>query len=130
MKPNSKLTVRFPFTFLEFYKNDVDEGIKRMKDARLTLVGQDLRIEYSMMDYFFQPVVKGMLECISQTLNDVKAKVDTIYLVGGFGGSKYIYKMIHERFGDSYKYITPAEPDFAVIRGAVLFRHNPDIVYA
>ena len=130
LKPNSKLTVRFPFTFLEFYKNDIDEGIKRMKDARLTRVGQDLRIEYSMMDYFLQPVVEGMLECISQTLRDVKAKVDTIYLVGGFGGSKYIYKMIHERFGDSYKYITPAEPDFAVIRGAVLFRHNPDIVYA
>ena len=79
---------------------------------------------------FFQPVVEGMLECMSQTLTDVEAKVDTIYLVGGFVGSQYIYKVITGRFGDSYRYITPPEPDFAVIHGAVLFRQNPGIVCA
>ena len=130
LKPSSKLTVRFPFTFLDFYKNDIDEGIKRMKDARLTQVGQDLRIQYSKMEDFFKPVVEKMLKCISQTLKDVEEKLDTIYLVGGFGGSKYIYTRISEQLGNQYRYITPAEPDFAVIHGAVLFRHNPDIVYA
>ena len=125
-----KLAIRLPFSFLEVYRDDIDTGIRQMKDTRLTRVGADLRIDYSLMADFFQPVVKGMLECISQTLTKVDAKVDTIYLVGGFGGSKYIYKKIHERFGDSYKYITPAEPNFAVIRGAVLFRKNPDIVHA
>ena len=132
LKPDSELSIRFPFTFLNFYKNDIDKGIKRMNDAPLTQVDQDLRIEYSLMDEFFQPVVEEMLRCISQTLEDVKAEanVDTIYLVGGFGGSKYIYNKFRQRFGESYKYITPAEPDFAVIRGAVLFRQHPDIVYA
>ena len=125
-----KAPIHLPFSFLEVYRDDIDTGIQQMKDARLTLVGQDLQIDYSMMVDFFQPVVEGMLECISQTLRDVKAKVDTICLVGGFGGSKYIYKMITERFGDSYKYITPAEPDFAVIHGAVRFRQYPDIVRA
>ena len=130
LKPDSKLTIRFPFTFLNFYKKDIDKGIKRMNDARLTQVGQDLRIQYSKMDDFFKPVVEKMLGCISQTLKDVEEKLDTIYLVGGFGGSKYIYMRISEQLGSQYRYITPAEPDFAVIRGAVLFRHNPDIVYA
>ena len=128
--PNSRLTIRLPFSFFDMYKDDINNGIKRMKDTRLGLDDQDLRIEYSMMADLFQPVVEGMLECISQTLREMEAKVDTIYLVGGFGGSQYIYKRITERFGNSYKYITPIEPDFAVIRGAVLFRKNPDIVHA
>jgi len=126
----SKLGIRLPFTFLEFYKNDIDSGIRQMGDSRLKQVGQDLRIEYSKMADFFQPVVEGMLGCMSETLTDIEANLDTIYLVGGFGGSCYIYNVITKRFGDRYKYITPAEPDFAVIRGAVLFRQNWEIVRA
>ena len=129
-RAKSKLAIRLPFSFLDVYKDDIDKGIMQMKDVRLKRIDQELRIEYSKMADFFQPVVEGMLECMSQTLRDVEANIDTIYLVGGFGGSQYIYKVITNRFGDSYKYITPAEPDFAVIRGAVLFCKNPDIVRA
>ena len=126
----SRIVVRLPFTFLEIYKDDIDNGIKRMKDSRLKLVGQDLRIEYSMVGNFFEPVVEGVLKCMSQTLTDMEANVDTIYLVGGFGGSHYIYKKINEQLENKYRYITPAEPNFAVIRGAVLFRQNPNIVHS
>ena len=129
-RPDSKLVIRLPFTFLKVYKDDIDAGIKQMGGSQLEQVGQDLRIKYLMMADFYKPVIEGMLERISQTLKDVESKVDTIYLVGGFGGSKYIYKVITEQFENGYKYITPEEPDFAVICGAVLFRKNPDIVRA
>ena len=129
-KPDAKLATRLPFTFLEVYKDDLDNGIRQMGDSRIERVGQDLRIAYSKMADFFQPVVEKMLECMSQTLRDMDAKVETIYLVGGFGGSKYIYRIVTEHFGTNYKYITPAEPDFAVVRGAVLFHQHPDIVQA
>ena len=129
-RPDSRLTIRLPFSFFDMYKDDIKNSIKRMKGSRIRLVDQDLRIEYSMMADLFQPVVEGMLECMSKTLREVEAKVDTIYLVGGFGGSHYIYKRITEHFGNGYKYITPIESNFAVIRGAVLLCKNPDIVHA
>ena len=125
-----KLAIRLPGTFFEVYKDDIDNGISQLNDSRLKRVGQELRIEYSMMADFFRPAVQGILDCMSQTLTDVEAEIDTIYLIGGFGGSHYIYKMISERFGCKYKYVTPAQPNFAVIRGAVIFRQNPDIVRA
>ena len=128
-RANSKLAIRLPHTFLEVYKDNIDDGIRQM-DGQLEQVGQDLRIKYSMMADLFKSVVEGMVDCISETLTDAEAKVDTIYLVGGFGGSKYIYNVITQQFGDSYRYITPEEPDFAVIHGAVFFRKNPDIVRA
>ena len=129
-RATSKFCIRLPFRFLSIYKDDIDKGIRQMEDSRLKRIDQELRIEYSKMADFFQPVVEGMLECMSQTLRDVEANIDTIYLVGGFGGSHYIYKKITEQFGDGYKYITPEASNFAVIDGAVLFRKNPDIVRA
>ena len=129
-KADSKLAIRLPFTFLDVYKDNIDNSIRQMEDSRLRRAGTDLRIEYSKMADLFQPIVKGMLECMSQTLKDVQEKVDTIYLIGGFGGSQYIHKVISEEFKMDYKYITPAEPDFAVVRGAVLFRQNPDVIRA
>ena len=119
-----KTTICLPFTFLDIYKNDIDEGIRRMKDFRLKRTGESLRIEYSMMADFFHPVVKNTIRSISQAIHYVEAmgkKVDTIYLVGGFGGSEYIRKRISEKFGETYKCIIPPNPNSAVIHGAVLF---------
>lgn len=124
----SKTTICLPFTFLDIYKDDIDKGIRQMKDSRLRRAGESLRIEYSMMAEFFRPVVENIIRCISQALQCVEAmgkKVDTIYLVGGFGGSEYIRKKISEKFGNQYMYIIPPEPNSAVIRGAVLFYQYP-----
>ena len=123
-----KLSIRLPFSFMEVYKGRLEAGIQRIGDSRIELSGMDLRIEYAKIEELFKPVVDGLLKCIAETVKDVEAKVDLIYLVGGFGGCRYVYNAISERFGKSYKYVTPAEPDFAVVRGAVLFRRNPDIV--
>ena len=119
-----------PITFLDIYKDDIDKGIRRMQDPRLKLTDESLRIDNSMMADFFQPVVENIIRSISQALECVGAlgkKVDTIYLVGGFGGSEYIRKRISEKFGKTYKCIVPPDPNSAVIHGAVLFRQNPDL---
>ncbi len=65
---------------------------------------------------------------MAEMLQNVEGKIETIYIIGGFGGCNYLYSLIAERFGDAYKYVAPAEPDFAVVRGAVIFHRNPDIV--
>ena len=55
--------------------------------------------------------------------------IDTIYLVGGFGNSWYVYNAIKETFGTQYKCIVPAEPEFAIVPGAVLFHQQPHTVH-
>ena len=125
-----KTTICLPSTFLDVYKDDIDKGISLRKDSRLKRTDEGLRIEYSMMVDFFQPVVENIIRSISEALKYVEAmrkKVDTIYLVGGFGGSEYIRKRISEKFGETYKCIVPPDPNSAVIHGAVLFCQNPDL---
>ena len=128
----SRVSIRLPDTFLEHYQSKLVEGIRKMDDSQIELSSGDLRIAYPKMKEFFQPVVEGILQCMTEALLSLPEdeELETIYIVGGFGGSKYIYNAITEEFGDRYKYITPTEHDFAVVRGAVLFRQNPNIVYA
>ena len=125
-RAGTKVVVQLPFTFLEVYGDDLRKGLS----DEIKLQRQDLRISSSMMAQFFQPVVDGILRNVAQALQDVEVRIETIYLVGGFGGCRYIYEAISEKFGDRYNYITPAEPDYAIVRGAVLFRQNPEFVHS
>ena len=126
----TKVVVRLPFTFLQVYQNDLQKGLKQYSESEIKLQRQELRIFPSMMIQFFQPIVDGILRNVAQALQDVEVRIETIYLVGGFGGCRYIYQAISEKFGNQYKYITPAEPDYAIVRGAVLFRQNPEFVHS
>ena len=126
----SKLSIRLPYTFREIYQSKLIAGIRKLNDPHIQLSGIDLRIAYPKMKEFFQPVVEGLLQCMTETLLRLDKEIETIYIVGGFGGCQYIYNVITKEFGDSYKYITPAEHDFTVVRGAVLFRQFPNRVRA
>ena len=125
----SKISIRLHYSFMEVYKARLIRGIQDLKDSRIKLSGVDLRIEYSKMEEFFKPVASGILQCIAEAVKDVEEDMKMTYLVGGFGGCPYLYKAVTEHFGNKYTYVTPAESDFAVVRGAVLFRLNPDIVH-
>ena len=124
----SKVSIRLPDTFVEHYQSKLVEGIRQVDDSQIEMSSGDLRIAYSKMKEFFQPVVEGLLKCISEALLSLDEEIETIYIVGGFGGSKYIYNAITKEFGDRYKYVTPIDNDFTVVHGAVLFRQNPNIV--
>jgi len=80
------------------------------------------------MEEFFKPVISGILQCIATAMEDLEERIKMVYLVGGFGGYPYLYKAVTEHFGNKYTYVTPAESDFAVVRGAcgigLALQHN------
>ena len=123
-----KFSIQLPFSFMQVYKAKLQTSIQQLNDPRIQLSETTLRLAYTKVEEFFRPIVDGLVRCISETLESVDAKIDTIYPVGGFGGSWYVYNTIKERLGTAYKYIVPAEPDFAVVRGAVLFHQEPHII--
>ena len=66
-------------------------------------------------------------------LEQLRDKINTVYLVGGFGGCKFvshnIEKAIHEYHGDLYdNVVCPRNPDLAVTIGAVMWRKDPNII--
>ena len=126
---DEKISVQLPSTFFREYEAELMSNVSKMQ-CNVQLSGSELRITYSKVKEFYSPVVRGIIACISQVLKSGNVKTDAIYLVGGFGGCHYIYEVIKSHFGDTYNYIIPEGPDFAVIKGAVLMRRSPDLIQA
>ena len=132
--------VQLPDTFLGLYRDKLeaslvaqarqlrsegrDEEIVSLKENKLT-------IPPARMEQFIQPAVTGVFELIDHfrtVLSRGGNGVDALYLVGGFGGSRYMYRAFRERYGAKALVFVPPHPEFAVVDGAVLFRRDPTVV--
>lgn len=126
--------IELPFQFIEFYGiQTIQEGIAALEDERIELDDTTLYMKFSFVADLFQPAVDGILSCVSSVLDRLKGDFDTIYLVGGFGGCKYIYEKIASLNKGSYaqfniRIIVPKDHSLAVAQGAVKYRLKPDII--
>ena len=91
---------------------------------------QVLHISHSIIEgRFFRPVADGAMQCIRSALQQINERVDTAYLVGGFGGCKYIYSYLRAQLQtQGIRVIEAKESNLTVIRGAVRFGYNPQVI--
>ena len=127
-----KINVNLNSSFLRMYANDMEQSVEEIQsndEGNTKIIDSDIRITYNKLKTFYTPVVRGIIESVERVLSHV-TDVHTIYLVGGFGGCHYIYSEMKSHFGDNYKFITPRERQYAVVKGAVMLRKNPDFLKA
>ena len=78
--------------------------------------------------------VDKIIECVRAAFDELRSDgIDTIYLVGGFGGCRFVSQKIEEAIaqhrGKLYDNIVcPVQPDLAVVSGAVMWRRDPSII--
>ena len=132
--------VQFPPTFWTVYERKLVMNAQKLsKDGMVTMDSNDkylkrIRISYAQMEIFFQPAVTSIFQLLKSLLSeDACREVDTLYLVGGFGGCPFLKRKLERAismaFGKSRcKIFTPPEPELAVVCGATAFRCNPSIV--
>lgn len=126
-----RISVRLPNTFLETYLDKLERY--KTEKGGIQLVDQELRISREIIEAFFESATSGILECIKEALLDVGSRVDTLYLVGGFGGCKYVsskIKACHDIQKSCSKFVVPEDAAEAVVCGAVMYGKSPQTVCA
>lgn len=90
-----------------------------------------VRFSQADMASFFQPAIQGVKELIKQQLdlvqNSKSARVKKICLVGGFGDSIYLKRVLDSWCQSEYPGVTitqPPEPQAAIMKGAALRGHT------
>ncbi|KAI9006605.1 hypothetical protein CLU79DRAFT_779906 [Phycomyces nitens] len=74
----------------------------------------------------FNPVIQDISSLIQSQLNQTNNKLDAIFLVGGFGQSRYLSQCIRKTFGNRVPIIaSPHRGEMAIARGAVAFGLQP-----
>ena len=130
--------INIPNSFLEFYKAEKLKAVilSQYKDTA-ELDKSELTIEPAKMKEFFEDTVKHMCRIACHALQIVREKVkklEAIYLVGGFGGCNFIKKIVQgilqERLGTELDVFVPIDHKLAVASGAIIFRRNPEIIWA
>ena len=90
--------IELPSAFFKEYEHDIRQSIIEKTESVLKLADQDLRLFHKVMSGFFESVVKGIIERIHETKREVGKIRYNIYLVGGFGGTKYVEMFVREEF--------------------------------
>jgi hypothetical protein len=128
-----KITLRIPISLVEI-ANEING--RPMKDCiakskyreHLVLTSDKIRIEADVMKGFFGSTLQRILDHVEKLL--AKPRVNScsaIVMVGGFSESPMLQERIQEHFPDM-KIIIPEEAGLAVLKGAVIFGHNPTTI--
>ncbi len=123
-----RVAIRLPSSFAELYMDALQRGVT--SDPDVELVEHTLRLTRHKMEALFEPSIAGIHESVSESLADSGGQIATIYLVGGFGGSKHVYNTLTARLGDAYKIIVPQNPQYSVVLGAALYGIDRDRIHA
>ena len=127
-----EIAIALPRLFTRFYKQLLETfakiGIEYDKDINDTLYINKEVVEKEL----FGPAIEGIIDCTAAAIKENEFKVSTFYLVGGFGGCKYVHQKLSAAIEKLYaskdikcNVIVPPAPQLAVATGAVIWRQNP-----
>ncbi|ESO03024.1 hypothetical protein HELRODRAFT_80861 [Helobdella robusta] len=137
MKP-STFNIALPFSFLEHFRkmkgHTVEQVISRYGNPEIQWTFQGmLRLSLGTMTKLFQPCTDKIGDCIRDIVKSVKG-IRYIFMVGGLSESPVLQHEIRQLSkyvcGSSVKVIIPQEASLAVVKGAVSFGLNPEILTA
>ncbi|XP_052218934.1 heat shock 70 kDa protein 12A-like isoform X3 [Dreissena polymorpha] len=135
-KRNSQtdITFRIPLVLKEnaeehFHQSLSDRLSSLMFGEKVFMRGKDkLGIHPSIMQSFFTDQISAIVNHISSVLKEERMKnVGLIILVGGFAESPYVQQRIQTEL-QAVRLIVPEETGLAVLKGAVMFGHKPNII--
>ena len=130
--------VPIPNSFMRFYTlGQLEAGINSQYTGIVELEGNELTIEPQKMKEFFQPSISQIFRdtfCSLERVKEGGKKLESVYLVGGFGGCNFIKKVVQDRlqgrYGSELNVFVPIDHKMAVACGAIIFRRNPEIIWS
>ena len=132
-----EIAISLPRKFADFYEKAL-KGMKKIgieydEDMNHTIYIDKEVVESQLLG----PALCGIIQCTLEAIEDNEYKVNTFYLVGGFGRCKYVHEKVtaaiekaYSSKGQSCTVLVPPTPHLAVATGAVMWRKNPEKIKA
>lgn len=127
------INIRIPPTLMTVFKDhtghDLADAIKNSKfSENIELRMDKLICNANLMMGLFDKSIKTAIMHVEKVLDNPKVgKVEAILMVGGMSTSPMLKEAVMRKF-DSMAVIIPSEAASAVLRGAVIFGHNPNSI--
>ena len=124
------LPLSFLDTFKEINKKELKDALREKEDyaEKFTFTNGKLRIAAETWKNLFRNTINNICGVAREYRDQIKdADVKKILLVGGFAESEMLKRKMQETFPD-HRIIIPEESGLCVLKGAVLYGHNPAMI--
>ena len=127
---NNNVTISVPASLPEIV-DDINRHIEEQGLKELVTYKKGrFQIKLKKYEEFFNNVIDKIVVKVEEMLvSDTAKGTNVIIMVGGFSASDFLQQRIKDSF-PSYTLVTPPECGLAVLKGAVLYGHDPDIIAA
>jgi len=129
----SRVTLRIPIALSELFEEEYGENLKdSVKQTsfagKITWTGDKARIDPEVIKGLFELCSKSVVDHVKDLLKmEACQEVNTILMVGGFSECSIIQEAVKSSFSHM-RVIIPEDAGLAVVKGAVLFGHDPQTV--
>ncbi|XP_052779004.1 heat shock 70 kDa protein 12A-like [Mya arenaria] len=127
---DAKMVMSIPLAFFTTVKKrlhkDFNKVVKKSSYTNsVSLTGDKLKIDPTVARNFFKESIENTIALVKDVLRKNENRgVEAILMVGGFSESKMLNKAVKQTF-PGLKIIVPDEAGLAVLKGAVMFGHEP-----
>ncbi|CAI2174732.1 1672_t:CDS:2 [Funneliformis geosporum] len=112
-----------------YYCPDLNRYVTGNYKEQMEQVGWVLRVDFDSVVEMFDPIVNRIIKLLEDQLKSSREKCSAMFLVGGFSESPYLQRRVRESFSSKVPIISvPALPIAAIVRGAITYGFNIDIV--
>ncbi|XP_061183997.1 heat shock 70 kDa protein 12A-like [Saccostrea echinata] len=129
-----RVKMTFPLSLFDLAKtarnaNSVDEiiGQNAKYAGKVNVKQQKLQISNEVFKSLFHPTLDSIGSHIQKILKDKSGEVDNILMVGGFSECELVQNQLKNVLSNR-KIIVPDDAGLAVLKGAVLFGHMPQVI--
>ncbi|XP_052796428.1 heat shock 70 kDa protein 12A-like isoform X2 [Mya arenaria] len=130
----STITIKIPTTlqeqFRKVFKRELGEKVSEVRyENKVRLLGDKLRIDAKQFISFFDEAVGDIVAHVKELLESLSdINIRTIIMVGGFSESPVLQNAIRDAFHPGREIIIPQDASLCVMKGAVLFGHQPSMI--
>ncbi|KAH3747262.1 heat shock 70 kDa protein 12A-like isoform X2 [Dreissena polymorpha] len=133
INPTAQCNFRLPSSLIEMIRDLTKKPLKdliatsRYKD-KLTILGDKLRLAGELATSLFDLPIQSIIAHVTSLLEKPNVTdCHIIVMVGGFSEAAILQSRVKEAF-PHVKVITPSDAGVAVLKGAVIFGHNPGAI--
>ncbi|KAK3099846.1 hypothetical protein FSP39_010687 [Pinctada imbricata] len=125
--------LRLPSKLMKIYskendKNEVNIQIDAERKFHIDEELDRINISEKLFKDLFQETLEAVKACLNRVFeNDDCKDIETIIAVGGLSESLFVRNLLEDHFPTKKLYV-PSESDLAVLKGAVEFGMDPDII--
>ncbi|XP_063447158.1 heat shock 70 kDa protein 12A-like [Mytilus trossulus] len=127
------VTIRMPLSLIELFldieESDVPTALASSRfDETVRLKRDKLSIAGSLVETFFSETIRNIIdEVVSILKHERCSDVSAIMMAGGFSEADTLQHAIKKQF-QSLEVFIPTDGSLSVLKGAVLYGHNPNVV--